>query len=321
MTWFRVDDTFPQHVKLEELEGDAVEHALAIAAWTLIGADCAARRTDGRFTERRITRVLPWPAKLCDKARDALLRIGLWERDGDSLRFHDWEDYQPTKAELDADRKLATERQKRWREKRRQSRAVDASTNALGDASVTRAAHQGTDTVSAIVTVDALVTTPRPVPSRPVPSSPTTVGEGSADLLARKAAEAEKDAEAEATIAALQQQLAPSAPWEAARDLARRSRGSGRMKPGPWLACLRELEGYPPACVASAVAIYVDKAEGDDGEVKREAYLVGIARGEAKRPSGKSRSNGRLPAGTGDGWSDEDLPMSNGPQPKVVGYG
>lgn len=187
MTWYRVDDNFPDHPKLESLESDPVTHAIAVAAWTLMGADCAKRRTDGRFTEARLRRVLPWPEKMIAKAQNALLSegCGLWKRDGSALVFHDWEDYQPTKEELDADRRAATERQKRWRKKRRAEQhgppvdgGVDASTNGVTDAvtnGVSRRANgRGGTPSTARVTVDALVTTPRPVPSHSSPSESGT---------------------------------------------------------------------------------------------------------------------------------------------------
>lgn len=132
MSWFNVDDSFPSHPKLEKLEGDPIEHALAVAAWTLLGADCMGRLTDGKFTEQRLARVLPWPKRLRDRARDALLRIGLWERrSSDELQFHDWEDWQRMREEIEATRLTRKTRAKlgaeaRWKHKRE----ADASSNA-----------------------------------------------------------------------------------------------------------------------------------------------------------------------------------------------
>lgn len=147
MTWFRIDDRFGHHPKLEKMEGDATTHALAVAAWTLMGADCAARRTDGKFSPARLRRVLPWGEKLIARASEALLGAGLWERkdpSADTISFHDWLDYQPSAAELEEEKRLATERQKRWRKARR----IEKS----GDVDALR---------------DAYVTGPRPVPSDP----------------------------------------------------------------------------------------------------------------------------------------------------------
>lgn len=177
MTWFRVDDGFPGHPKLEALEAEPHTHALAVAAWTLMGADCAKRRTDGRFSEARLRRVLPWPEEMVATARAALLAQGLWLVDGRGLAFHDWSDFQPTKAELEMERKAATERQKRWRQRQRQARLaaelgtgppVDASTNAVTDG-VTNVvtdgvSHAGESTSTSRVAVDGA----HPVPSRPI---------------------------------------------------------------------------------------------------------------------------------------------------------
>lgn len=148
MTWFRVDDSLPAHPKVEELEGDWQTHALAVAAWTLLGADSAARGTDGLVTLPRIAKVLQaWPERLRTKACEALVRVRLWEREGDAFRFHDWTHYQPTKEQREKERAATRERQRAWKEKRRVGNAV---TDASGNAD-----YDGVDNTA---------------PSRPVPS-------------------------------------------------------------------------------------------------------------------------------------------------------
>jgi len=148
MPWFAVDDSFSDHEKHEKIEDDHVEHALAVAAWTMLGSDCAkpVRATGGFVSHSRLAKVLStWPAKSRAKAAAALVKAGFWSVVEGGWQFHDWEDYQPTAEEIEQDRKLKTERQRRWRKKKREERlqslgrvdGVDASTvDALVDGSV-----------------------------------------------------------------------------------------------------------------------------------------------------------------------------------------
>lgn len=61
------------------------------------------------------------------KHADSLVRVGLWhnaERDKEEgYKFHDWEHYQPTSEEIEAERVAARERQRAFRAKRREARA------------------------------------------------------------------------------------------------------------------------------------------------------------------------------------------------------
>lgn len=94
MSWFRVDDRFPSHPKVEALEALGPErHAFAVAAWTLLGADCAGLDVGGVVTETRIRKVLSaWPEKKRARSIDDLCSVGLLDR-GEETSFHDWESY------------------------------------------------------------------------------------------------------------------------------------------------------------------------------------------------------------------------------------
>lgn len=182
MTWFRTDDDFPEHVKVDALEaaaGDWQVYAAARTVWHDMGCDCARRRTDGAFQRARAHRVCRLPVEVIDRALAALTTSGLVHSESaDTYRFHDWEDYQPTKAELDHEKRLNADRQKAWRVRQREARAAkdrNAVTNGVTNAvtyGVTngaRNANQSRETPPVTVTGDQ--TTPRNgVPSRPVPS-------------------------------------------------------------------------------------------------------------------------------------------------------
>jgi hypothetical protein len=179
MTWFRSDDGFPEHPKVDALAAhfgrDWQRLHLALAAWHLLGCDCAARRTDGRFDLPRAQRVLRAPPREVERALSGLVAVGLLTLDEGVYTYHDWAQYQPTRAQLDAERAAKTQRQSRWRAAKatRVDGAVDASTPSLVDASRDGA-------------VDAAPS--RPVPSRPTPTPPTpspgvSAGEGGAPRL------------------------------------------------------------------------------------------------------------------------------------------
>lgn len=61
------------------------------------------------------------------KHAETLVRVGLWENatreKEEGYQFHDWDDYQPTADEIEAEREAARERQRAYRAKRREARA------------------------------------------------------------------------------------------------------------------------------------------------------------------------------------------------------
>lgn len=89
MVWFKVDDSFYDHPKTEELSDSA------IALWTRAGSYCAKHLTDGFISHRKADRMCDSPAIAITELLDA----GLWERAADGYRFHDWHEYQPTREE------------------------------------------------------------------------------------------------------------------------------------------------------------------------------------------------------------------------------
>lgn len=87
MTWFKVDDRFPESDKVIELmlrpEGLA-----ALGVWTLCGAWAAGRGNGGRITEAVVKRF-----RGTKKHVAALVSVGLWDASDGDWQFHDWDDY------------------------------------------------------------------------------------------------------------------------------------------------------------------------------------------------------------------------------------
>src|SRR5690606_27428588 len=105
MTWFKVDDSFYDHPKIF----DAPD--CAVALWVRAGCWSARNLTDG-FVPTNM------PARLCDDTERAvreLIQRGLWKRAKGGYQFHDWSDYQPTRASVEEQRAAARERMRKLR--------------------------------------------------------------------------------------------------------------------------------------------------------------------------------------------------------------
>lgn len=111
MPWFKVDDSFPTHPKV--LSISRKDRAAAVGLWTLAGGWCAAQLTDGHLAVHMV-------GELASSKRyaDLLVTARLWERTDSGYVFHDWADWQPTRAQVEADRSAARDRMKRVRSRR-----------------------------------------------------------------------------------------------------------------------------------------------------------------------------------------------------------
>lgn len=112
MPWSRVDDGWSDHPKVIGL-------SLAAKGLWLVGLSYASRNlTDGLV-----------PAAVCyregspDEVQDAmnqLIDAGLWSWEGERhVRIHDFLEYNPSKAQVEAERTKTKERVANWREKRK----------------------------------------------------------------------------------------------------------------------------------------------------------------------------------------------------------
>lgn len=105
MSWFRVDDHLHAHSKAVRAGTEAM------GLWILAGSWAAAEESDGWVPGYMLARLAGAGA---DDLAERLVRAGLWEhaeRDGDAgYVFHQWEEHQPTRAQLEAKREAARER-------------------------------------------------------------------------------------------------------------------------------------------------------------------------------------------------------------------
>lgn len=108
MPWFRVDDTFSDHPKVDELSLSAV------GLWTLAGSWSARNLTDGHVTSARVRKFGGTSAEVTE-----LVEADLWIEDGNGWRFKSWDEYQPTKDSVEKERAAARKRMHDMRSKRK----------------------------------------------------------------------------------------------------------------------------------------------------------------------------------------------------------
>jgi hypothetical protein len=129
MVWFKVDDKFHDHPKVRRLGKDALA---AVGLWTTCGSWAADNTTDG-FIPKLIASRYDVRGRLASK----LVDVGLWSRvdhgDEPGYQFHQWDEYQPTAASIEADRQ-------EWRDKKAAQRKGKGK-KSPGD---TRGTPQGT---------------------------------------------------------------------------------------------------------------------------------------------------------------------------------
>ena len=93
MPWFRVDDTLSSHPKAR------AAGLAAMGLWTVAGAYSMQYLTEGRVPDWYVQ---SWPEG--PELAERLVAFGLWSREDDGWLFHQWEERQPTKAYILAER-------------------------------------------------------------------------------------------------------------------------------------------------------------------------------------------------------------------------
>ena len=128
MVWLRLDDTFA--------DDPVLDSAGPLASWLHVAALCYSNRnlTDGFIPHDRLRRLTAIDDP--DEHAAQLVNLGVWQVTAGGYRIVHHLDLQPTAEDVRRKRKLATERQARWRRSSRTGRYVDASTDALRDALV-----------------------------------------------------------------------------------------------------------------------------------------------------------------------------------------
>lgn len=115
MTWVRLDDGFASHPKVLKTSDRSLRAFLVALCWS------GNHPTNGRF-----------PASLISaRAATELVGVGLFERteSDEELLVHDFLDYNPSKEEIERDRRSARERMARVRENRQENEQENTTPN------------------------------------------------------------------------------------------------------------------------------------------------------------------------------------------------
>ena len=120
MAWFKVDDGL--HASRKFLSIPKRVRFAAVGAWTVAGSWCADQLTDGQVPEYMLE---AWGVP--PSAPAALVDAGLWERTSAGYVFCNWLEYQPRKADVDAERAAHRDRMRELRARRRQQKPQDSA--------------------------------------------------------------------------------------------------------------------------------------------------------------------------------------------------
>ncbi len=100
MTWAKVDDQFHAHRKATKAWRG---HPRALGLHLLAMSYCAGHLTDGLVDDEFVDEKIPQPRER-QQATAALVDAELWVREDDGWRIHDWLDFNPSKADVEASR-------------------------------------------------------------------------------------------------------------------------------------------------------------------------------------------------------------------------
>jgi hypothetical protein len=114
MPWFRVDDNLGFHHKVIAAGNPAM------GLWVRAGSVCASQLTDG-FVADHVVAALGTVAQA-----KKLVQVGLWDLAQGGYTFHEWDERQPRRADVEAERAAAKERMKAARDRKRKA-AQEAS--------------------------------------------------------------------------------------------------------------------------------------------------------------------------------------------------
>ena len=117
MTWVKIDDRAPEHPKLLKAG------PLGLALWVAGLAYCNRNLTDGFIPLPKVEGLLSWssiPGGIRAEAIAAtLVSAGLWQEVEGGYQTHDYLAYQPSREEVELERKATRDRVASWRHSRR----------------------------------------------------------------------------------------------------------------------------------------------------------------------------------------------------------
>ena len=110
MAWFKVDDKLHSAPKL--LSIPRKYRLAALGLWTISGSWSADQLTDGKVPDYMVEEWGGTKALV-----EWLVKSGLWVKVDDASQFKNWGEYQPTRADIEAEREKNREKLRKWRER------------------------------------------------------------------------------------------------------------------------------------------------------------------------------------------------------------
>lgn len=108
MSWFKVDDKFHASEEVKSIPRGI--RAGAIGLWTLAGSWSADHLKDGYVPGFMIEEI-----GATDEQALALVKAKLWRRSGKGFQFRNWEKWQPTREQVENNRKAERDRKAEYR--------------------------------------------------------------------------------------------------------------------------------------------------------------------------------------------------------------
>lgn len=109
MSWFKVDDGFYSSQKVLSIPRSC--RLAAVGLWTMAGNWSGRELTDGRVPNYVLAELGATP-----RLRRALVEARLWLDHGSAgIEFKNWTQFQPTRDQVEAERRKAADRQAKWR--------------------------------------------------------------------------------------------------------------------------------------------------------------------------------------------------------------
>ncbi len=127
MTWFKVDDTLGSHPKAR------AAGLAAMGLWVVAGAWSSQHLTEGFVPHWYVN---SWPSG--QKRAANLVQSGLWIEVDSGFSFHQWEERNPSKEQVESERAAARERQRKHRESKRDAVVSHGVTNGVTNRTPTR---------------------------------------------------------------------------------------------------------------------------------------------------------------------------------------
>ena len=118
MTWLRLDDGFCEHPKVDALSAESFKLHVAGLCY------CARNLTDGRIPELAALRLTATARR---KHVTELVESGLWRQVSDGYTIKNFLEFNPSKADVNRERELARERQRKARASRRDNSVSHAA--------------------------------------------------------------------------------------------------------------------------------------------------------------------------------------------------